>query len=408
MHFLKWFLSGEVLFAGFLTGYLLTPLTNGVIVFSHIFMILSILAFLNRIYKRKVTMQGKIIPTTLFLLILFLIYLSLLYTPNLNFGKEKALLFTALTGWTFFGTLFLIGNKKGLKRLFQGMIFYCSITSFFMTLTLFQGNDYGVGIGGAENVIGVARFSGLGIILVIGLYFYPKINKGKKIFFLITLFVLLFSLLGAGSRGPLIATVLSLLIFVPMSFKFSLKNLTITYNKGIASLFALFALIAVAIPPLVNIGYFDTLIDRINVLLKTESGGGSVVGRFNRFDTAYSMFIDSPMFGKGIGSFSYYYWGLDTSGYAHNIFLEFLSELGLIGLISFLALLLYGIFNFVKYNKNKKIDIYQVVIFIGTVYLLINACVSSDINGNRLLFAFIALLIMSPYYRMEKTYKTIR
>ena len=401
MKFIRWIFSGEVLLSGFLVGYLLTPITGGLIVFSHLFMAVSFVAFIYRLYKKKrlIKRNNIIIPSILYLAILGLMFLSLLYTPNANFGQEKVVLFSSLTAWTFFGTLFLIEDKDGLKRLFQGIIFYSTLTSFFMIVTFIGASGERLGIGGADNVIGVARISGLGIIMVVGLYFYRKVNRYKRFLAFILMVLMVVSLLGTASRGPLLALVFSLLFFVPLSFRFSLKDLTLTYNKSIATLFFLFGVTALILPFFIKQGYFDLMLERMNVL--AVHGESAVGGRTSRFDTAMQMFLDSPILGQGIGSFSNFYWGIDADGYAHNIFLEFASELGFLGLFLFLVLLLYSLFVFVRHLRRNSLNPYQLVIFISVCYLLINANVSEDFNGNRLLFAFLALMAMTPKFANE-------
>lgn len=396
MKFIRWLFSGEVLLAGFLVGNLFTSLTGGLIVFSHLFMALSFVVFLYRTIKKGKIINEMFIPNVIFLLILMLMLVSLFYTPNKNFGQEKVFLYSTLTAWTYFGTVLLVENKNGLRKLFQGIIFYSVLTSLFSVIELFGGADGRIGIGGDNNVIGLARISGLGIIIVVGMYFYQSKKVYKKSLWFLILIVLLGSLLGTASRGPLIALVISLVIFIPFSFKFSIKKLTITYNKNIASIFMLFGGIAFILPILISKGYFDLIINRIRVM--AMNGESIDSGRLTRFDTAIEMFLDSPIIGQGIGSFSHFYWGMDVIGYAHNIFLEFLSELGLLGLLLFMSLLSYAFYSFFNYSRYNKIKSEQLIIFISVIFLLINATVSGDINGNRLLFSFLALLSLTPKF----------
>lgn len=403
MKLIRWFFSGEVLFSGFLVGYLLTTVTGGFIVFSHIFMILSFMSFLKRLYNKKGILNINFIPFILYVLIFMVMLTSLYHTPLVISGQEKVFLFSTITAWTFFGTFLLIEDKDSLKKLFQGMVFYAFLVSLFTVLSMLGGVEGRVGLGGgSDNVISVARISGLGIISVVGLFFLQWTKGYKKLIGVVLLFLLIFSLFGTASRGPLIALAISLVIFIPLAFRFSLKELSITYNKGIVSLFLLFGAIVTFLTSFIKRGYFDTMLDRVNAL-RLES---AVWGRTTRFEAAAGMFSESPILGKGIGSFSYFYRSSEIIDYPHNIFLELSSELGLFGLFLFLVLLTYSFLCFFRYFKTNRLNEYQIVIFISVIYLLINANVSGDINGNRLLFAFLALMVMTP--RFSETDDTVQ
>ncbi len=59
----------------------------------------------------------------------------------------------------------------------------------------------------------------------------------------------------------------------------------------------------------------------------------SSIQRIWRFDRAWEMITDAPLFGKGIGSYN----ALTTFGYPHNFFLDILVHIGIFGLVAVLA-----------------------------------------------------------------------
>ncbi len=85
------------------------------------------------------------------------------------------------------------------------------------------------------------------------------------------------------------------------------------------------------------------------------SFGNSVTQRQDYYSVATRISGDSPILGRGAGSFQVLYPGLkapgaDESRYAHNVFLQYLAEEGLIGILA-----VAGIFAFFFYNCLKKI-----------------------------------------------------
>lgn len=397
MRFLRWFFTGEVQFSGFLVAYVLTPVFS--INFTYTFFILSFITCLFRLYKNLNISKRVILPTLFYLLIFATLIFSLLYTPVSDYAIEKVIMFITLTGWSFFGVFFLVKDIDGLKRLSQGVIFFSLIISILMIMESF-GTIYGrAGIGGGDNVISIARISGMAIILIISTYVYSANSRGKLLLSILGLFLLSVTLFLTGSRGPLIALIVSMLFFIPLSFRYSFKRMEISYNRGLIALFFIAAISVSALIPVANAGTFDVMFNRLDVLFEEDGGGASAVGRTTRYDTALNMFLDSPLIGQGVGSFGHFYNGVDGKDYAHNIFLEFLSETGLLGFLLFFVFISYTFFVFLIYRRKHKINEYQLAIVVVSVYLLINANVSGDINTNKILFSALALMSLLPLYK---------
>jgi hypothetical protein len=99
----------------------------------------------------------------------------------------------------------------------------------------------------------------------------------------------------------------------------------------------------------------------------------------------------------GIGGFVMDYGGYDaiSGDYPHNIFLEIGSELGVIGMIAFLWMLGWTFSRWLALRRKARGNQLHVVytLFAMLVFELINACVSGDINTNRLLFGCLGLVV---------------
>jgi putative inorganic carbon (hco3(-)) transporter len=96
---------------------------------------------------------------------------------------------------------------------------------------------------------------------------------------------------------------------------------------------------------------------RYRVLLPFH-GEKSSVARFSLWNTGWKMVMDSPIAGKGLLGFSNNWDGYNTDANLehypapHNIILNFWVDTGLLGLISFLFLSLYGVWVGIKNRSN--------------------------------------------------------
>ena len=98
-----------------------------------------------------------------------------------------------------------------------------------------------------------------------------------------------------------------------------------------------------------------------------DNSGDSLNYRAKELNKELSLFLESPIVGKGVGlryEKEYFIYSSKTSFFGHNFFTSQLLRFGLIGLIVFLIFLkyLYKIFYWTKYNKN---------LFVSTLVLLI-------------------------------------
>ena len=128
------------------------------------------------------------------------------------------------------------------------------------------------------------------------------------------------------------------------------------------------------------VGRIGSLFDKSELVKST---------RFIIWSTSLDMWAKSPIWGVGFGDFQYSS-GLEFRQ-SHNILMECLCELGLLGLVSLLALLVVPLAQISKAMQSKS------AVPVATASLLIFAltcaCFSGDISENRLIFAFAALLI---------------
>lgn len=187
------------------------------------------------------------------------------------------------------------------------------------------------------------------VVAVIPLVIYRVIYEKtalKKILSLLILGVLLYEILNTYSRGAYIALgILFILIMIEQRVR------PVYWFSAAAVAMVVFSLL-----PASYVGRFQTL-----TLLSpsTENGiyqEGSFRGRSSKMLTGLVMFTDNPVLGVGAGNYPNNYQkytvevGLERSTEeqeAHSLYIEILSETGIVGIISFLgfcAFLLIGLY----------------------------------------------------------------
>lgn len=116
--------------------------------------------------------------------------------------------------------------------------------------------------------------------------------------------------------------------------------------------------------------------------------------RFALYREALDLWAHSPIWGIGIGEFGIAVTGQDVQEYPHNIILELGVETGLIGVLVFVTMLIVAFARPVitlsaQRGLAKTATRYLLV---ACCFALLNAMVSGDINDNRMLFTWIALV----------------
>ena len=102
-------------------------------------------------------------------------------------------------------------------------------------------------------------------------------------------------------------------------------------------------------------------------------------------DLAINKFKESPVFGKGWGTYKYYYHNeiiTQERSYmdAHNIYLQILSELGVFGIAVFIGLNAYIVILVLKVKNSKNISkkSYLYVFLAYHIYILLEGIVGNS------------------------------
>lgn len=300
----------------------------------------------------------------------FFYLISYFYSPSYLNAQAKIIgIFLS-----FFSIVVTFVFKVNFK-LFIYILLSISITCFFITnyLNFFYFDLYDLdSLKGSY--LSISLFLGYCSILT----FFCK--KYFLCFFILSL--ILFS----GARGPLIFSVISMLIMVFISGFIQMKVKIL--SKFLFSVFLvifIFTFLYLSFPELSE--QVDRSISRFSLLFE-EDKGRSVDKRIELIDVAFNMWNSNPLFGSGLGSFPVYLNGSDFRAYPHNVFVEIFSETGFISGLIFLFLFLLLIFDSFKHRNYVQ--------FAVILYCLMNISKSYGFEDIRFVFMFILILRSLP------------
>lgn len=195
------------------------------------------------------------------------------------------------------------------------------------------------------------HYSTMGMYMAIGTIAFSGVlfqNKKIKMRDIILFILFLIGLAMTGKRGPLLFTILSLGIAVlaTREKRFTRKQL----QRGVAAALILIVSFIVAY---INIPQLKQVIDRFSFSSGDLNDLSS--GRIEYFWVyAIDMFLDSPIFGKGWRAFKYSGIGTLNANDAHNIYIQLLAEVGLVGfvlVVSFMIRALIATYKAIRENE---------------------------------------------------------
>ncbi len=349
-----------------------------------------------------VTQRVELLPERKFwlpiLLFSLLIVLSLAFTSAPINGTDKVLRFFVFTLVSLVGPLYLVRDRRDIVFVY-GTFTILSIAMVSEVVIHGSASSQFLQAFGSNYLI-FSRIAGIALLSVL-FYFTLHGNRGFRFLSLLCVVLLAYGLFTAGSRGPVLAFVLSVLISLTVLFlrhyrivylsinnptrELSLKRLRlllIAAGSGVVASFFMFYEV------------FETTAKRF--MLLAEGGGESALERVEMFRSVLDILNSkASLFGLGIGAFAVYYNGEDVvhGVYPHNLFLEVWTELGILALGLMLVIILRPLFRQFRsiVERRDKLDTLAILILTHMSYMLANAMVSGNLNDNRYLFSAIGL-----------------
>jgi O-antigen ligase len=325
-------------------------------------------------------------PPAFFLYIVLgaLMIASLSYTPVFEAGLEKTGRFLTVTGIVIVAPFFILGTPRALKRFLAG---YAAAAFAICSYSLTR-------LGGSDRLVTPSNFTiGLGhiacaSILLLWFGLMPKLPFAKRLFVYPILAVPAVALIGSGSRGPLVA--LALVLLVSLFF----------YRRFLIDAVCLGALGFLALPlvriPEASLSYLGTLIHSSNASALLSFRG-------ELMDSAWKLLEQHPLIGAGIQGYRYHSPNPGLYNWPHNIFIEIASELGIPAALIVCAIFGSALRESLGQLKGKLSpyatlsQVAAALLFVG----IVNATNTGDINSDRSTWLFVSLVFVIRGFRIQ-------
>jgi len=346
--------------------------------------------YLLSIRRVKIKRHALFISTIALFFVVWLI-ISLAWTPSVFYAREKAFYVATLTFWSLLGTALVIASDiNRIKRFFLTIVLFSLWVMLESYFVYFNLGSIGTINALEGNYLGVGYTCGMGGLIVLGYLVFDNMIFCKKFLMLALLGSYFFILLIGGGRGPLLMMIIATMI--PVLFAFQVSPL-----KSIRVKKYMFPFMVVVVMTVMLLGYlfannqiFMITVHRILVLFEPGFGASGGARQTMLLDSI-SLFLNNPLFGYGIGSYPIVTGCVDSRIYPHNIFLEIMAEMGLVGLFLFVSLLFVGLRSLGNYRVIRNNPICAIILMIFT-FMLGGAMISGDLHDNRLLFMAIGLM----------------
>lgn len=357
--------------------------------------------------KGKIRIKSSQLP---FCLMIIFFILSLLNTLSLSQSLKYILVYTLVivimlllsTETTWFSMLSKLLLITSCIHVVITLISYF-YTDLYLTLFLPILNDssftlsyiykfnFHAGIAGQTGTNAFYISTGLTVIFS-RLLSDSNMSRNKKSSYIILAMIFLLALVVTGKRGLLLANLFALTVL------YYIKN----KNKSSRYLnYFVFTIISFVI------GYISYIfIPAVNRLISfwVSSFGNSEdlsSGRIELYKFAWENFLSNPFKGIGIDAFTYLpYVGSYRNIGAHNDILQFSAEIGLIGTVTFIIIVLTVYIRTIRLAKNRSISSqYKPFLYVslyGQSFILFNSLTGMPFHNYSMLLMYM-IFISIPY-----------
>jgi O-antigen ligase len=366
------------------------------------------LAFFSMRNPYQVLSRGRGLNALLiFLYVSLLMLLFYLTGPQSEYSLQKLLSMVIGIALAFYPLFFLVNSESfntrslGILSIISAVILY-SVVGYINPLTLPDSIFVPTGVRFVRSslhayrdyaelytpTIAIGYLASFGIACLLCALGTKGVKKSHAAISIVWLLIGYAVVVSAGQR---------LYIFIPLVVLIAL--VLSSRNKENGRYYRILLIVYVALLS-ISISYAYTLgSERLSTkLFDSSSAIGINLNRAQNFEAALQIIFEKPFFGEGLGG--YFIEGLSTPGegmFPHNLFLELLSELGVVGSIMLL-------FPFVLFIKSVGVaNILSLRITSGALLLpiplfyFLSAMIDNDLRYSFILFAlFFVLWAYSP------------
>lgn len=294
---------------------------------------------------------------------LFLLTISQAFFPSIVFSKcYKYIDFDKLLTWSF-----VLTQASILIAMFIN-------TSAFITGEVETGERLQANV--ALNSISTGVLGLMAIIVAVAFLRRRKVIFILKLFVFLLIFIDIVFMLRAGSRGPILYGLVVMVFAIVTMTKNKVANITLLLMAGIILWFSM--------------SFLESFISDISPVLYNRLYGKSMedqlYGRDSLYEMAFNYFLESPIWGK--------YFAIYRNGvmvWTHNILIETLLQLGIIGLALILTIIIKSCKRVLSIGNAKASYFWLALLLIAGIA---GTMVSSTFYSNECISPLYALLFM--------------
>lgn len=395
---------------------------------------LSVILLVADVLLKKGTIHLKKIDLALLIFLFVLTSNIFLFSRITNLIIFDMLVFFGATLFIIFNKLEVSDFKLPFKIILFAGLFYAlgSILQYIspgiynsFILPLFTNTERGLVLRQLSNGIypgftfQVSNTAGY-ITFALGILVFTM-NKKRKLWTLLIIAIssiLIFGLLLTGKRAHILFMILAYLFTYLFSERNKQMLIRLLKVSTVIIVLVISLLLALKIyegnPDLPFYGFMERVEDTIDGLKEDRD---ITSGRSALYDFSMSVFRENPIFGGGWWTVRDNSIGIindEKGSHPHNIYLQLLSELGIVGLLSFAIILLFVLLSTLKLlkvdyviNSREIKQIVQISLYFQVFYMLYGITGNVLTDHNFLLSYFFALILNISVYRSYRKKKYV-
>ncbi len=385
-----------------------------------------LLFFIKLFYKNDFDIKIIKHPVTIAIIIYFLWLLITSFTSEMPLISLKYILARL---W-FIVCFYLIGTQmfKKYKNIKLFPWFYVIPLTGIIIYTTYNHSLYDFGNHSAHWVMTpfyndhTAYGSAISFFIPVFLFFSfnKKYTKTIKILSFIILLMLIFAVILSYSRAAWISLIIALLIYFIVLLKINFKWLLLALAIFIGLFFIFQNKIIIGLEKNKQESS-SKFIENIQSVSNITSDASNLE-RINRWECAFRMFSERPVFGWGPGTYQFLYapfqrtkektiisTNVGNRGNAHSEYIGPLAESGILGMLTVLCIVICVIYTGIKVYKNtkdKETKLLSLSFSLGLITYFVHGMMNNFLDTDKSsvpFWGFIAIIVALDVYHKEKT-----
>lgn len=329
--------------------------------------------------------------------------LTLAWTTAPNYGQEKTLKYATFSLLTFLAPILIIDSKKDLIRLLYGMIFASIIVSLAIIFLPSYQMAYGGQVSYRDSAFESNPLNPAFLIAVSASFCFLIPGRGRIISTPVMTGVFLlfqYAVFRSGCRSMFVQSLLAIGVWsliTKANMRWFYRVLIVALMVGI---------------PMYVLAADSRLGSRVTRTLSEPVEALSGSGRLYMWQYCLKKWPERPIGGYGVGSFATNFGGGDRRFFPHNMFIEAIYEIGIVGLVFLLAQFVLTGLAFLRFknkshytNDDKEL---VVTLFATLVAATLSISLHWDISDNRLLWNIIGVLFTAIYLCKSEKLNKVR